>query len=84
VLTCEVCQYVFNDISAGGKYLHALRIHISILHKQSQWKSFDRESCKEISADIDEDQLKGQITRSTLKKMKEHIKLLHPSVKDVI
>jgi hypothetical protein len=72
-------EYIFNDISADGKYLHAMMTHISILHKQVQWKSVGCERCKEISADINDDKLTGQISMSTLKKIKEHIKLLHAS-----
>jgi uncharacterized protein YaaW (UPF0174 family) len=53
---------------------------MSILHKQVLWKNFDCESCKEISANINEDKLTGQITQETLSKMKEHIKILHASV----
>ena len=75
-LICEFCQYVFNDISADGKSLHAMVTQISILHKQVQWKSAGCERCKEISADINDDKLTRQISTSTLKK---HIKLLHAS-----
>jgi len=80
ISTCEVCTYVFNDISTGDKYLHALMTHIKILHKALQWS--DCNDCKAISSDVAEDMLTDQkISDMTLKKIKEHIKVLHRSEK---
>ena len=69
---------MFLTISTGDKYLHALRTHIKILHKALQWS--DCNDCKSISSDVDEDMLTDQkISVMTLKKIKEHIKVLHHS-----
>jgi len=60
--------------------LHALMTHIKILHKALQWS--DCNDCKAISSDVDEDMLTDQkISFMTLKKIKEHIKVLHRSEK---
>ncbi|MFY9794992.1 MAG: hypothetical protein WAK17_24265 [Candidatus Nitrosopolaris sp.] len=53
-----------------------MRTHIKILHKALQWN--DCEDCKTISVDVDEDILAYQrVSMDTLKKLKEHIKVLH-------
>ncbi|MGC2574105.1 MAG: hypothetical protein WA364_21535 [Candidatus Nitrosopolaris sp.] len=74
-MTCEVCTFFIEDI-ADSRYLHALKLHLRILHKAIQWD--DCEDCKEITSSINEDQLRDQrISLTTLKMIKEHIKTLH-------
>ena len=54
--------------------------HIKILHKTLQRSDCD--DCKAISLDVDEEMLTDQkISVMTLKKIKEHIKVLHRSEK---
>jgi hypothetical protein len=54
----------------GVKYLHALKKHILLLHKELGTSMCDR--CDQIS-DLEQ----GGVSADTLERLKEHIKSLH-------
>ncbi|MGA9151135.1 MAG: hypothetical protein WBZ36_11200 [Candidatus Nitrosopolaris sp.] len=67
-MSCERCASILDDI--GLKYLHALKKHILLLHKELGTSTCDR--CNQIS-DLEQE----EVSADTLERLKEHIKSLH-------
>jgi hypothetical protein len=62
----------------GIKYLHAMRKHTYILHKELGVGKCER--CESLWMDMTTEQVEGQISVDILERLKAHIKSLHKAL----